>query len=147
LGHPTRNGLLAYFSNAFNIATEQKLLNANPLLGVKRFANSKVSKKLFPKFLTVPQMAGLLRAADPQLIPYLAISAFTGMRSAEAKSLTWAAVDLERKKIVVPENVSKTGQELTIPIADNLLAWLRGCGEFTGTDYIYPRQGHSETLV
>ena len=44
----TRNGLLANFSNAFNIATEQKLLNANPLLGVKRFASSKVSKKTIP---------------------------------------------------------------------------------------------------
>lgn len=94
----TRNGLLAYFSNAFSIAKEHKLLNANPLLDIKRFASSKVSKKLFPKFLTVPQLTALLNAADAQLIPYLAICAFTGTRSAEAKSLTWAAVDLDRNK-------------------------------------------------
>ena len=74
----TRNGLLANFSNAFNIATEQKLLNANPLLGVKRFASSKVSKKNNPKFLTVPQMIALLNNADASLIPYLAICAFAG---------------------------------------------------------------------
>jgi integrase len=142
----TRNGLLAYFSNAFNVAKELKLLNANPLLDVKRFASSKVSKKMFPKFLTVPQMAALLNAADAQLVPYLAICGFAGLRSAECKSLTWAAVDLDRKVITVPENVSKTGQERTVPMADNLLAWLRISGEFARNDYLYPRLGHSDTL-
>ena len=142
----TRNGLLANFSNAFNIATEQKLLNANPLLGVKRFASSKVSKKNNPKFLTVPQMIALLNNADASLIPYLAICAFAGLRSAEAKSLTWGAVELERKKIVVPENVSKTGQERTVSIlSPNLTAWLLPA-QFASNDYIYPRQGHSEQL-
>jgi integrase len=127
-GIVTRNGLLANFSNAFSIATEQKLLKANPLLGVKRFANSKVSKKLFPKFLTVAQMAGLLNAADPQLVPYIAICGFAGLRSAECKSLTWGAVDLDRKVITIPENISKIGEERRIPISDNLLAWLRISG-------------------
>jgi integrase len=141
----TRNGLLAYFSNAFSIAKELKLLEANPLLDIKRFASSKVSKKLFPKFLTVPQITALLNAADPQLIHYLGLCAFAGLRSAECKSLTWAAVDLERNVIVVPENISKTGQERTIPISNNLRAWLIR-GEFTCDDYIYPRSGHSETL-
>jgi integrase len=141
----TRNGLLAYFSNAFSIAKELKLLDVNPLLDIKRFARSKVSKKLFPKFLTVPQITALLNAADPQLIPYLSICAFAGLRSAECKSLTWRAVDLERNVVVVPENISKTGQERAIPISNNLRAWLIK-GEFTCDDYIYPRLGHSETL-
>jgi integrase len=93
----TRNGLLAYFSLTFNIAKELKLLNANPLLGIKRFAMSKVSKKSFPKFLSVP----LLNAADSALRPYLSICAFAGLRSAECKSLTWEAVDLQRGTSVI----------------------------------------------
>ena len=82
-------------------------------------------------------MIALLNNADASLIPYLAICAFAGLRSAECKSLTWGAVDLERKKIVVPENVSKTGQERTVPIAPNLTAWLL-LAQFASNDYIYP---------
>ncbi|MEA3164686.1 MAG: hypothetical protein QOE88_2504, partial [Verrucomicrobiota bacterium] len=67
--------------------------------------------------------------------------------SAECKSLTWGAVDLERKVITIPENISKIGEERRIPISDNLLAWLRILGEFPRNDYIYPRQGHSDTLI
>jgi integrase len=141
----TRNGLLAYWSNAFNVAKELKLLNANPLLDIKRFASSKVSKKLFPKFLTVPQLTALLNAADSALRPYLSICAFAGLRSAECKSLTWEAVDLQRSIITVPEHISKTGQERKIPISENLAAWLN-LQMVPAESYIYPRDGHSENL-
>jgi integrase len=141
----TRNGLLAYFSLTFNIAKELKLLNANPLLGIKRFAMSKVSKKSFPKVLSVPQLTALLNAADSALRPYLSICAFAGLRSAECKSLTWEAVDLQRGIITVPEHISKTGQERKIPISENLAAWLN-LRLVPAESYIYPRDGHSENL-
>jgi hypothetical protein len=64
----TRNNLLGYFSNAFNVAGELGLLTVNPLTETKCFNASKVSKKNNPKFLTVPQMTGLLKAADPSLV-------------------------------------------------------------------------------
>jgi hypothetical protein len=80
----TRNNLLGYFSNAFNVARELQLLTDNPLLDTKGFNASKVSKKDNPRFLTVPQMTGLLSAADSSLIAYLSICAFAGLRSAEA---------------------------------------------------------------
>jgi len=64
---------MGYIHNAFGVAKELGLLNDNPLTEVNRFATSKVSKKSFPKFLTVEQMSKLLTVADPQLIPYLAI--------------------------------------------------------------------------
>jgi integrase len=135
----TRNNLMGYLHNSFGIAKELGLLNDNPLTEVSRFATSKVSKKSFPKFLTVEQMTKLLKVADPQLIPYLGICAFAGVRSSECISLTWEAVDLKRKVIIIPEHISKTGQERTIPIADNLLAWLSK-GDLAGTGYIYPRK-------
>jgi integrase len=136
----TRNNLMGYLHNAFGIAKELGLLNDNPLTEVSRFAVSKVSKKSFPKFLTVEQMTKLLTVADPQLIPYLSICAFAGLRSSECRTLTWAAADLQRKVITVPENISKTGQERTIPIAPNLLAWLSK-DEIHRAGYIYPEGG------
>jgi integrase len=41
--------------------------------------------------------------------------------------------------ITVPENISKTGQERTIPISDNLMAWLSK-GDLARTGYVYPRK-------
>jgi len=140
----TRNGLLSYFKSIFNTGKELNLVNANPLLDIKRFALSKVSKKSFPKFLTVPQLTALLNAADSQLIPFLAICSFAGLRSAECKSLTWAAVDLARNVITVPEHISKNGQERKIPVSPNLHAWLSTSR--VRENYIYPRDGHSEHL-
>ena len=48
LATKTRNNLLNYWHNAFGVGVELKLLSVNPLLGVKRFASSKVSKKTIP---------------------------------------------------------------------------------------------------
>src|ERR1700675_19210 len=107
----TRNNLLGYFSNAFNVARELQLLTDNPMLETRGFNASKVSKKDNPKFLTVPQLTALLNHADSSLIPYLSICAFAGLRSAEAKSLLWRQVDFKRNLIIVPENISKTGEE------------------------------------
>jgi hypothetical protein len=84
----TRNNLLGYFHNAFNVARELRLLTENPLLELKGFNVSKVSKKDNPKLLTVPQLTALLNHADPSLIPYLSSCAFAGLRSAEAKRLS-----------------------------------------------------------
>jgi integrase len=137
----TRNNLLGYFSNAFNVARELRLLTDNPLLETKGFNTSKVSKKDNPKFLTVPQLTALLKHADPSLVPYLCICAFAGLRSAEAKSLSWQQVDLKRNLITVPENISKTGQERKIPVQPNLRAWLAPQARETG--FILTRE-HSQ---
>jgi hypothetical protein len=82
----TRNNLLDYFSNAFNVAREVQLLIDNPLLETKGFNASKVSKKDNPKFLTVPQMTGLLNAAHPShrtLPQYLRFRGATQRRGQE----------------------------------------------------------------
>jgi integrase len=139
----TRNNLLGYFHNAFNVARELRLLPNNPLLETKGFNASKVSKKDNPKFLTVPQLTALLNNADPSLVPYLSICAFAGLRSAEAKSLSWRQVDLKRNLITVPENISKTGEERKIPIQPNLAAWLAPHARETG--FILPRE-HSQRV-
>jgi integrase len=137
----TRNNFLGYFHNAFNVARELRLLTDNPLLETRGFNASKVSKKDNPKFLTVPQLTALLNHADASLIPYLSICAFAGLRSAEAKSLSWQEVDLKRNLITVPENISKTGEERKIPIQPNLAAWLASRAQETG--FILTRE-HSQ---
>jgi integrase len=98
----TRNNLLGYFHNAFNVAGELGLLTVNPLTETKCFNASKVYKKNNSKFLTVPQLTALLNNADASLVPYLSICAFAGLRSAEAKRLSWEQVETSPIYLVYP---------------------------------------------
>jgi integrase len=93
--------------------------------------------------LTVSQLTALLNHADASLVPYLSICAFAGLRSAEAKRLSWRQVDLKRNLITVLENISKTGEERKIPIQPNLAAWLAPYAQETG--FILPRE-HSQRV-
>jgi integrase len=69
-------------------------------------------------------MAKLLHNAPPDLIPILAIGAFSGIRMAELDRLDWSAVDLERGIIELRAGQAKTGSRRVIPVTDNLAAWL-----------------------
>jgi integrase len=69
-------------------------------------------------------MAKILHAAPTDLVPILAIGAFSGIRMAELNRLNWSAVDLERRIIELRAGQAKTGSRRVIPITDNLAAWL-----------------------
>jgi integrase len=70
------------------------------------------------------------------VVPYLAIGAFSGMRHEELCAgrdprgnplpvLDWRQVNLKRKEIrVLKEVARKIGRDRTIPMPDNLVAWL-----------------------
>ena len=73
---------------------------------------------------TPGEMATILHAAPPRLIPILAIGAFSGIRVAELNRLDWSAVDLERRIIEIRAGQAKTASRRVVPITDNLAAWL-----------------------
>src|SRR5437016_6307558 len=45
---------------------------------------------------TPKEMASLMSAAGPVMVPFLAMSGFAGLRSKEVERLDWAEVQLER---------------------------------------------------
>jgi integrase len=69
-------------------------------------------------------MARMLHNSPADLVPILAIGAFSGIRMAELNRLDWSAVDLERRIIELRAGQAKTGSRRVIPITDNLAAWL-----------------------
>ena len=73
---------------------------------------------------TPEEMTKLLHNAPPELVPILAIGAFSGIRMAELNRLDWKAVDLDRKIIEVRAGQAKTASRRVIPISDYLAAWL-----------------------
>ncbi|MBI1178481.1 tyrosine-type recombinase/integrase [bacterium] len=73
---------------------------------------------------TPAEMTRLLEhGAD--LVPFLAIGAFAGLRHAEILRLDWREVDLEGGHIEVKAKKAKTGTRRLVPVTDNLKAWLR----------------------
>lgn len=76
--------------------------------------------------LTPPQLAALLRAAQPYPNEqrYLALCAFAGIRPTEATRLTWSDLSPDEPIISVRSKSSKTGGARHITIRPVLAAWL-----------------------
>ena len=72
------------------------------------------------------ELARVLAAADDNLIPFLAIGAFAGLRHAEIQRLDWSEVRLEDGFIEVKAGNAKTASRRLVPITDNLRILCRG---------------------
>jgi integrase len=70
-------------------------------------------------------MRKLLFAAPPKVIPFLAISAFAGLRAAEIARLDWGAINLDRRIIEIRAGQAKTASRRIVPISKTLRAWLQ----------------------
>lgn len=70
------------------------------------------------------EMAKLLENASPDLLPFLAIGAFAGLRHAEILRLDWSEVDLAGGHIEVKAAKAKTASRRLVPISENLRQWL-----------------------
>jgi integrase len=79
--------------------------------------------------LTVEETKKLLQRAvetkDDDMMLYLAIGAFAGLRVAEIERLDWREIDLRGKLIEVTAAKAKTRQRRHVTIAANLAEWLR----------------------
>ena len=82
--------------------------------------------------LTVEQATALLEACDDDVLPYIAISLFAGLRAAEVQKLDWSEVDLDSGHIEVTAAKAKSAKRRLVPIAENLAAWIRPFAKIRG---------------
>jgi site-specific recombinase XerD len=71
------------------------------------------------------EVAQFLRFARTDLVPFIAIGAFAGLRTAEIGRLDWTEVHLKERFIEIKAAKSKTASRRLVPISDNLAKWLR----------------------
>ena len=97
-------------------------------------------RKLFAACETPTIERGKPRTRE-DMIPYLAIAAFCGLRAAEIQRLDWAQVNLKgpEKFIEVKANIAKTGSRRTVPIPENCAAWLNHYAKESGPVTVYER--------
>lgn len=86
--------------------------------------------------LTPEQLAGRLENGDEEARLYLALGAFTGLRSAELIRLEWEDVNFARGHIQVAKSKSKTATRRLVPIQPNLMQWLASHRQKTGKVFV-----------
>lgn len=74
------------------------------------------------EIFTPTEMSRLFTAARPEMVPFLAIGAFAGLRHAEIARLDWS--DVKADHIEVKKSKAKTRSRRIVPIQPNLQAWL-----------------------
>jgi integrase len=124
----TRNNFRRVLIVAFNFALARGYCIDNPA-----FQSAKA--KEVPSavgILTVEETGSLLESAAPELLPYLAIGAFAGLRRAELERLDWKEVDLQSGLIEVTASKAKSARRRFVRIQPNLLKWLQSYHQLSG---------------
>ncbi len=129
----TRRGRLDVLRSLVIFARDKGYLakDAEPFAGVDDPEPDEPEVNLY----TPEELQQLLDAAEgskagQKLIPFITITAFAGVRHGEmneekARLLDWSDIDFEARSIYVAKGTAKTGNDRTVDIPDNLIAWLQ----------------------
>lgn len=95
---------------------------ANPVAGI----DSRKVVRPAPSILTASQLAALLTSSanDSEMLAFVAIGAFAGLRTAEIQRLQWRDVNLSRGFVTVGAQSAKTARRRLVPVCDALREWL-----------------------
>jgi hypothetical protein len=102
----------------------------NPISKIKKFkelSNPDGSDQIKNQVLSARETEKLFCAAqsDPEIIPFLALWFFAGIRRATLEKLDWSAVKSSEKRVIVPRYAGKNDTRYRVTLSDNLVEWLR----------------------
>lgn len=120
VGPTTRNNFRRTLVMMFNHAVQRGYATSNP---AEKTAKAKEVDSP-PGILTVQQTAHLLNVASPELLPYVAIGLFAGLRRAEIERLDWSDVHFDDNLIEVTAAKAKMARRRFVKIQPNLREWL-----------------------
>jgi integrase len=121
LSPTTRNHFRRLLGVAFSFARQNGYTVDNPAASTARAKEIESTVGI----LTPEQTALLLENAPAELLPFLAIGAFAGLRRAEIERLDWREIDLQSGLIEVIATNAKSARRRLVKIQPNLGAWLR----------------------
>ncbi len=117
----TRNNFRRLLIVAFNFAKERGYCADNPA-----DTSAKAKEIETPVgILTPAETARLLESCAAELVPFVAIGAFAGLRRAEIERLDWSEVDFQSGLIQVTASKAKSARRRFVKIRENLAEWLR----------------------
>ena len=131
----TRNNLRRSVQSLFNFCIARKYVpkDHDEMDAVARAKENGGEIEIF----TPNEMSEILAHADKSVIPFLTLGAFAGIRHAEIQRLEWADIQFDAGIIEIRAAKAKTASRRTVPILDNLRAWLSRHREETGQVSVY----------
>ena len=135
IGPRSRNNLRGSIQALFNFAISRKYLpkDHDEIDSIPLAKDRGGEIEIF----TPEELAEVLAVAKPEHIPFLAISAFAGVRHAELQRMDWTNVNLKAMIIEIKAGMAKTASRRVIPIQPNLAAWITGHHRETGPVCVY----------
>ena len=115
----TRNNYRRVLLLMFGYAVKRSYATSNP---AAKTEEAKVVDSP-PGILTVAETVRLLENAS-ELLPYVAIGAFAGLRRAELERLDWSEIDFDENFIEVTAKKAKTARRRLVEMQPNLREWL-----------------------
>ena len=115
-----RNALVTLF----RFAKKEQWLDETKITAVERVDREDDEGKDIEIF-TPEEMRKLLAAAPADLMPWLLLGGFAGVRTEEVCRLDWKDVHLREEVIEILTGKAKTRRHRLIPLAANLAAWLK----------------------
>ena len=97
---------------------------------------------------TVDEMTRLLNGAANDVLPYLALGAFAGIRTAEIVRLDWQEINFDSGYIEIKKSKAKTKGRRLIKMQPNLVEWLKKARKTSGpvTPLARPEKTASEVV-
>ena len=114
----------------------------NPVAGI----DSRKVVRGAPSILTPMQLSAFLAACDPdsEMLGFVAIGAFAGLRRSEIHRLKWEHINFTRGFITVEAENSKNSRRRLVPVCDALRLWL---GRIKGVGLIAPTKNFRRRFV
>lgn len=127
----TKQNYLRVFAALFRFAIRRKYLPKDAADEIEAVQPPKQDCEEIEIF-TPAEMREVLTAARPEMVPFLAIGAFAGLRSAEIVRLDWQEINLKERHIEIKASKAKTGARRLAPVTDNLAKWLKPYAKASG---------------
>ena len=119
----TRNNYLGDVRALFAWSMKVGFCSMNPAEGIAkaRLAEEEIGT------LSVGQCEVLLRGAlqRPEMMGFIVLGLFGGLRPAEIQRLSWDAVDLREGTVIVAGSQAKTRRRRVVDLGENAVRWLR----------------------
>src|SRR4029077_3079700 len=125
LAAKTRNKHRGYAGQIFNLAVDFGHTTINPVSKIKKFGERSNEETGEISVLNAADTRKLFKAAAPEVIPYLTLSYFPGIRRATLERLDWSDIKFAEKRAIVPRYKAKNGKRYRVTLSDNAIEWLR----------------------
>lgn len=123
LGPQSQNNYRTILCSLFSYALSRGYVQSHPVMAIEK---AKVVGDA-PGIFTPDELSSLLNAARervPDVLGFLAIGAFAGLRMAEIERLAWTDVDMDGGFVHVGAKKAKSARRRLVKIEPNLRRWL-----------------------